>query len=157
MTKYCLVALNVVSFVLQHTGWLQYMAAHSDSNLHWSAPTASPAATNSNWLLCCSVIDCHYERQALFHFLKEQVTDWVGLNTEMGLESGEKREGEKNVPCQRAGNTKGLLNSQPFEQELFNLNAKMELGVGGSPKHFCMLFLIEWQEAWTDIILNIHF
>lgn len=50
VTEPSLLLLDPGSFVSRDPGWLHHTTAHSDSNLHWSAPTASPAATNSNWL-----------------------------------------------------------------------------------------------------------
>lgn len=39
-------------------GWLHSTIACGDNNLHWSDPSAYPAVTNGNWLLCGSAINC---------------------------------------------------------------------------------------------------
>lgn len=38
--------------------WLHSTTAWGDNNLHWSDPSAYPAVTNGNRLLCGSTIDC---------------------------------------------------------------------------------------------------
>lgn len=60
MTNCYLAPTTLLSFILLRyaANWLHSTTAWGDNNLHWSDPSAYPAVTNGNRLLCGSTIDC---------------------------------------------------------------------------------------------------